>query len=178
MNDVLVTDRRSRSSKTALIGDSQIPSALGQTITGALANIPFPFGIDPDTGEYGYRKAGADAVTPFKTNPLIDMDYSSSGWCVGAMATEDYLYNNTFLKSSCPGGYVIPLVGYTKLIVLPRSISVSYRIVNKDKTVSGVQNLGASSTLTLDILNTYHSIVFCAGGSKNWYGIQYKLLTE
>lgn len=40
---------------------------MGQTITGALANIPFPFGIDPDTGEYGYRKSGADTVTPFSS---------------------------------------------------------------------------------------------------------------
>lgn len=65
MNDDQNTKRRSATSKTTLIGDSQIPSALGQTITGALANIPFPFGIDPTTGEYGYKKAGADTVTPF-----------------------------------------------------------------------------------------------------------------
>lgn len=59
--------RRSAISKTALIGNSQIPSTLGQTITGALANIPFPFGIDATTGDYGYYKAGADTVTPFRS---------------------------------------------------------------------------------------------------------------
>ena len=30
-------------------------------------DIVFPFGIDPDTGDYGYYKAGADTVTPFKS---------------------------------------------------------------------------------------------------------------
>ena len=58
--------RRSATSKYAIIGDSQIPTTLGQTVTGALANIPFPFGIDSD-GNYGYRKDGADTVTPFKS---------------------------------------------------------------------------------------------------------------
>lgn len=30
-------------------------------------DIPFKFGIDPTTGDYGYIKAGADTVTPFKS---------------------------------------------------------------------------------------------------------------
>jgi hypothetical protein len=34
-------------------------------------DIVFPFGIDPDTGDYGYYKAGADTVTPFKTGATI-----------------------------------------------------------------------------------------------------------
>ena len=38
-------------------------------MTGALANIPFPFGIDDD-GNYGYKKAGADTVTPFSVGIL------------------------------------------------------------------------------------------------------------
>lgn len=33
-------------------------------------DIPFAFGIDPD-GNYGYIKAGADTVTPFRGKPLI-----------------------------------------------------------------------------------------------------------
>lgn len=62
--------RRSASSNynsvNSKIGTSTIPSALGQTITGALANIPFPFGID-SSGNYGYKKAGADTVVPFSS---------------------------------------------------------------------------------------------------------------
>ncbi len=39
---------------------------------------PFELTIDPDTGEYGYKKVGADAVTPFKTTPSIDATYMAS----------------------------------------------------------------------------------------------------
>lgn len=80
--------RRSSISKTALIGDSQIPSALGQTITGALANIPFPFGIDSD-GNYGYKKAGADTVVPFSSGggyACITTGYDTYAYPIG----EDY----------------------------------------------------------------------------------------
>lgn len=58
------------SSMNSKIGSSQIPSALGQTITGALANIPFRFGID-SSGNYGYKKAGADTVIPFSSGPRL-----------------------------------------------------------------------------------------------------------
>ena len=95
LNDV---DRRSRSSKTTLIGDSQIPAALGQTITGALANIPFPFGIDPNTGEYGYRKAGADAVIPFKSGGgtviLGSLVYASNAGSSASFNTSQYDFEN------------------------------------------------------------------------------------
>lgn len=52
---------------------------MGQTITGALANIPFPFGIDSD-GNYGYKKAGADAVTPFKSGGSLSNVSGSIEW--------------------------------------------------------------------------------------------------
>ena len=85
------------SSIDSKIGSSQIPSALGTTITGALANIPFPFGIDPNTGEYGYRKAGADAVTPFSSGGgvVISMAYSPRLNCWGVSYADYGIFDLT-----------------------------------------------------------------------------------
>ena len=66
-------------------------------------DIVFPFGIDPDTGDYGYIKAGADTVTPFKSGSLSDVAYaygdSSQYWGPGT----GYYTRATFELS--PGEY-------------------------------------------------------------------------
>lgn len=98
MNDV---DRRSAtsnySSMNSKIGSSAIPSALGTTITGALANIPFPFGIDSE-GNYGYRKAGADTVIPFKsgggTVTLVSLVYTGLNGSSASFNTSQYDFEN------------------------------------------------------------------------------------
>lgn len=41
-----------------------------KVITAALANGNISFGIDAN-GNYGYKKAGADTVTPFKSDPVL-----------------------------------------------------------------------------------------------------------
>ena len=97
--------------------------------------------------------------------------------CVGIIASKNDLYNQ--LNKIPPAGYIIPLIGYSKLIIYPRSISIYYRISNKNKTYGSIQSLAAGSTLTLDILDNYHSIVITANGSTaNWYGMQYELLVN
>ena len=41
-----------------------------------LSNVPFKFGID-SSGNYGYKKAGADTVIPFKSQSDIDNAYNN-----------------------------------------------------------------------------------------------------
>lgn len=40
--------------------------------------VPFSLAIDSSTGEYGYKKVGADTVTPFKNG--IDLNDTNSGF--------------------------------------------------------------------------------------------------
>lgn len=83
------------------VGNSTIPSELGQTITGALTNIPFRFGIDSN-GDYGYYKVGADSVSPFKSGLTNYLLYHDSGHPKSSTYTlqSDYQIVQLMLASS------------------------------------------------------------------------------
>ena len=111
---------------------------LGQTITGALANIPFPFGIDVQ-GNYGYRKDGADTVTPFKSGGVdwSSITFTPLVW-TGVQGRGYYTFSGTNILSrvfmyysgavgannSSPG---VVIVDHGHEIIVPATHSTTWR---------------------------------------------------
>ena len=85
--------------------------------------IPFSFGIDSD-GNYGYIKAGADAVTPFKNG--------IKGFGVFHLETEnkrgDYYYTSfdSNLSSSASGNFSANNYSHTETITFKESALISF----------------------------------------------------
>lgn len=82
--------------------------------------LPFGFGID-DYGNYGYIKAGADTVTPFK---MYDVKLSNAPQMSGGTKTVTGIYRNTILRN----GYKILLnVSSTTIFLSDNSIIENVR---------------------------------------------------
>lgn len=86
-----------------IVGTGSVPAELGITITGALENIPFKFGINDD-GDYGYIKRGADSVTPFKTGVNIIKLGETTGY-----TTYDVKSYKGYEKFSSSNFFVVPV---------------------------------------------------------------------
>lgn len=78
-------------------------------------NVPFKFGVDAD-GNYGYYKAGADTLTPFKANDVI------------ARETDDYVVYRI------PGMYISVGTSSMKFVGGTNENNVVYLLVFKNPT--------------------------------------------
>ena len=79
-------------------------------------DIVFPFGIDSD-GNYGYFKAGADTVTPFKSGGdtviLDSLVYGGSAGSSASFNTSQYDFeNNSYI--------IVAVAKYTDMTSYPR----------------------------------------------------------
>lgn len=103
-------------------------------------NLPFKLGIDVD-GNYGYYKAGADTVTPFKSFKILE--------------TRLYVANNS---KSATYVYTIP-EDYNKILIIVSSAcsndsgggtdkassSLSFSYSNPDATIEILYNAGGGA---------------------------------
>ena len=103
-------------------------------MTGALANIPFPFGIDSQ-GNYGYKKAGADSVIPFKSGDGEVILYGASCGTYWAASDPRSAFNYMALQYD-PDYCVLPSNGKFKV-----SQPLTLKIL--------LFNIGGGATLTL-----------------------------
>ena len=62
-----VTDTEGNLIKVQEVIENMDLDSVESEIDNINAKLPFPLAIDPNTGDYGYIKVGADTVTPFKT---------------------------------------------------------------------------------------------------------------
>ena len=118
-------------------------------------DIVFPFGIDPDTGDYGYIKAGADTVTPFKSGGGDIIIYlgsktnrSSSALSISITQFPDYASMSTdnFIVGIIPGTYTGSGSYTTSNVYISTAVSLSYNASTGVVTanIRGYMHVGGS----------------------------------
>lgn len=134
------------------------------------AKLPFALGIDAD-GNYGYYKAGADTVTPFKTgDKIINSRFPNGKSLVGLDSFVLTSNGKTYQQSS-----TVTVTELTTTIGDNKVPNGSIRIWNKGgKNVNGMAFTPDYIDLT-DINFIFTSSVYADTGSSSHTGFQMKL---
>lgn len=112
-------------------------SALNSDLTDSSTGIGFRFGIDSD-GNYGYIKAGADTVTPFRFGGS-EVSYYAENHQIGASTG----VNRTSTSLTLPAGtYIIVAIGMgassNDVYTGNNSISISFDNINLEQSLGEI----------------------------------------
>ena len=130
-------------------------------------DIVFPFGIDPDTGDYGYYKAGADTVTPFKSGdvpPTTSYVIPYGGNNISIRPKQ-----GTLVCIAC-SAVAVPVAGGTSANINITAIGLS-DVTNQFSNISG-SNVGMKIELLLGIASS-STVAFNMTSNYNHIGVIY-----
>lgn len=150
-------------------GTSDRVAASIKAVNGVNGKVPFSFGIDAD-GNYGYIKAGADTVTPFKSGDDIINSRFPNGKLLTGLDSFVLTSNNTTYNQ---GSTITVTEMTTKVgdVQVPNGI---IRIKNSKGGCSGM----AFTPDYIDLTNVNYiiaSTVYADTGSSSHTGFQMKL---